>query len=364
MIRNLLYIFFFISAGLSGQVTEFSGYNWKSFPEAPESDSVKAVNGSIITLERRITEIYANKEDIFEEIGVFHRKIRVENHDAVNNFNKIYIPINNVIEILSVKARFISPGGKITELPKESIRQVENLDNRGDYQTFAIEGAEVGGEIEYFYTLRRKFDPNGTVVIQGNEPRTNVEVIFSYPSKLWYNIKSYNGFPEFKSSSDTVAGRTYLRASVAHIPSLAEERYANYEANLMRYEYTLAYNFYTSALRVYSFSKICSNIYNNNYVLTKNEKAAVSSVMKKLNVKSLSKEQKIARIEHWMKSEIAVSEELQNTPTVEEMIKLKQTTKLGATRLMVALLNNEEIDFELVATCDLTQKAFDPDYNG
>lgn len=145
MIRNLLIVFLLSGTLASAQMPEFEGYNWNTFPEIPETDTVKAINGSLITLERRITEVYPNKQDVFEEISIFHRKIRVETHDAVNRFNKIYIPVSDVIDILAIKARFISADGKITELPESSIHQVENLENKGDYNTFAIEGAETGG---------------------------------------------------------------------------------------------------------------------------------------------------------------------------------------------------------------------------
>ena len=91
MTRTLIIMLLSLCAGLKCQVTEFSNYTWTTFPSLPEQDSVKAVNGCVITLERRITEVYANKEEVFEEISIFHRKIRVESHDAINSFNKIYI---------------------------------------------------------------------------------------------------------------------------------------------------------------------------------------------------------------------------------------------------------------------------------
>ena len=207
----LISLFLFYCTWLAGQAPEYSGYDWSTFPPAKEIDTVKAVNGSVITLERRITDVYANKDNLFEEISIFHRKIRVITHEAVNAFNKIYVPVSNVIEILDIRARFISPEGKITELPKESIHQVENLENKGDFKSFAIEGAETGGEIEYYYKLRKKYGPYGTQVIQGEQPRMNVQVIFVYPSKLEYLVKSYNGFPVFTSKTDTLTGKTYLR---------------------------------------------------------------------------------------------------------------------------------------------------------
>ncbi len=360
----LIYLFLFCSTWLAAQSPEFSGYNWTTFPPAREIDTVKAVSGSVITLERHITDVYANKEDIFEEISIFHRKIRVMTDEAVNDYNKIYVPVSNVIEILDIRARYISPDGKITELPKESIHQVENLDNKGDFKAFAIEGAETGGEIEYYYKLRKKYVPYGTKFMQGEQPRTNVQVIFVYPSKIEYLVKSYNGFPEFSSRTDTLTGKTYLEADAAVIPSLLDEKYATYKANLMRFEFTLAYNNYNSLLRAYSFSKISANLYGNVYEISKSEKAAVKTVIKKLKLAGLDTRQKARKIEDWVKTEIAVSEELTSMPDIVQMIKLKQTTKSGALRIMVALLNEAGLNFEMVATCDKNERTFDPDFNG
>ncbi len=364
MKQILIVIFIFSCLWLSGQSPEYSGYNWTTFPAAKEIDSVKAVNGSVITLERRITDVYANKENIFEEISIFHRKIRVTTHEAVNDYNKIYVPVSNVIEILDIRARFISPEGKITELPKTSIHQVENLENKGDFKTFAIEGAETGGEIEYYYKLRKKYGPYGTQVMQGEQPRTNVQIIFVYPSKIEYLIKGYNGFPAFSNRTDTMTGKTYSEADIAVIPSLLKEKYADYRASLMRYEFTLAYNNYNSLLRTYSFSKISANIFGNVYALSKSDKTTVKSVIKRLKLGGLDSRQKARIIENWVKSEIAVSEELTAMPDLAEMIKLKQTTKSGALRLMVALLNEAGLNFEVVGTCDKNERIFDPDFNG
>jgi hypothetical protein len=361
MIRNLILVGLFLCARLTGQVTEYSGYNWSTFAALHASDTVKAVNGSVITLERRITEVYINKENIFEEISILHRRIKVMTHEAVNNFNKIYIPVNNVIEILGIKARFISPEGKITELPEGSIHQLENLENKGNFQVFAIEGAETGGEIEYYYKLRKKYDPYGTVTMQGEEPRTNVEVIYAFPSKLEYIIKSYNGFPDFTAKTDTLLEKTYLTAKTSLIPSLVSEQYASYDANLMRFEFTLAYNSYNSLLRVYSFSKLGNNVYGNLYEYNKKEKSALRSMISKLNIGGLDRDHQIRKIEDWVKSEIVVSEDLKSTPSIDQMIKLKQATKYGVIRLMVALFNQAGLNFELVSTCKPSERNFDPD---
>jgi hypothetical protein len=364
MKQYLLIAFLLVSGILCGQTTQYDKYTWSAVPEALPNDTVKPVDGAKCTFERRIKEVYINKEDRFEEINVFHKRLKIETHNAIDNSNKIYVPLNNVIEILNIKARFISPGGKITELAQESIKEVKNLENNGDYKIFAIEGIEIGGEIEYFYTLRKKFDAYQSITVQSDEPKENVEVIFAFPSKLEYYIKGYNGFPDFTTETDDKTNITVMRAKADYIPALKEELYADYRANLMRFEYTLAYNSYNSALRTYSWSKVCSNIYTNIYELTGSETKAVNELAKQLELKKGTIEQKIRKVENWVKTEISISESITDTPPLDEIIKNKQTSKYGSSRLTANLLTQLGIPYELVLTTDRTKRKFDPDFNG
>lgn len=363
MIKYLVIALLLVSSLLSVYGTKYDKYNWNSIPEALINDTVRPVDGVKITFERRIKEVYLNEENYFEEIIVFHRRIRVETHNAIDNYNKIYVPVSNVIEILNIKARSVSPNGKVTELLKDNIKELENLEDKGDYKIFAIEGSEIGGEIEYFYTLRTKFSAYQGVWMQGEEPRQNVEVIHTFPSKLEYIIKSYNGFPDFTTIEDDSTGITTMQVKVGYIKPLADEEYSNYKANLMRYEYTLAYNSYVSSLRVYSFSKLCNTLYSNLYQLTKNETSAIASKAKEFEVNGYKNEKKIRAIENWIKSEISISNSISNTPTLNEILEYKQTSKFGATRLFVAILNQLNIPFELVITTNKNNREFDPEFN-
>jgi hypothetical protein len=356
--------FLIISGILRGQETKYEKYNWNAMPEVRQNDTVNPVDGVKFTFERRIKEVYVNKENNFEEINIFHRRIKVETNNAIDNYNKIYVPVKNVIEVLNIKARFISPNGKITELEQENIKEVQNLENKGDFKIFAIEGIEKGGEIEYFYTLRTQFNAFQSIRMQGEEPRMNVEVIFTFPSKLDYLVKSYNGFPDFTIEKNDKTGHTVMQTRAEYIPALAEEEYSNYGAHLMRYEYTLAYNSFNSVLRSYSWSKVSNNMYANFYQLTKSEQSAIDNLAKKLEIKSGSSEQKIRAVENWIKAEISVSDAITGNPSLDETIEFKQTSEQGAARLFVTLLTKLKIPFELVLTCDRTLRKFDPDFNG
>ena len=361
MKRLLTITLILLSAGLLAQ-SEYETYAWNTVPPRNQTDTIKSVDGMVVLLERRITEVYVSPKDILEEIFVFHKKIKVESHQAVNEQNKIYIPVHNVIDFIKIEARFISPGGKISNLKAESIKEVENLENKGTFRTFVIEGAEVGGQIEYFYVLRKKLNPYGSVYIQEDVTKGEVQVIYAYPSKLGFLIKSYNGFPDFVLSSDD-KGKNYLKSNAGYIPSLRTEAYAYYKANLMRYEFTLAYNNYVSSLRQYSWSKACSNLYPNLIVLKKNEESAVRSWIKKLNIPGSDLSTKVRYIEDRIKSEISISEDMNQDMDLAEIIKLKQSGKHDALRLLLAILQAENIRFEIVLTSDMEVQPFDPEFN-
>lgn len=224
MRRHFIHLLLLIPFAIVAQ-SSYTNYGWNTLPAPAGGDTIKAVDGAVILLERRITEVYVNRENNFEETYVFHKKIRVESHEAINSYNKIYIPLNNVLDIINIEARFISPAGKETPISKSNIKQIENLENKGNYKTFVIEGAETGGQIEFFYVLRKSFNPYGGYYVQDETPRANVEVIYSYPKKLEYMFSSKNGFPAFEADNSK-EDRTVQRAFTSYIPGIPEERYA------------------------------------------------------------------------------------------------------------------------------------------
>ena len=361
MKKILFLIFAAFPVLLYGQ-PEFESYNWNTFPSSQNTDTVKCINGAAVTMERRIFETYLNAENYFEELFVYHLKIKIESHDALSSFNKIYISLKNVIDIVNIQARFISSSGKITVLPKESIKQIANLENNGDYKTFAIEGAEVGGQIEYFYVLRRKFDPYSGYYIQDQIPRSNVEIIFAYPSKVEYQIKTYNGLSPFKLDKNN-PDRTYQKSFSAYIPAIEKEGYSDYKAELMRFEYTFSYNHYNSSLRKYSWNTGCENIYKNIYDLSKSDKTAAQSLSRQIIQGEVGTEQKVRAIENWIKSNISISKEIPYQKELSDVLKRKQANNNTAIKLFVATFQAADIKFELISTSNKTNQPFDPNLN-
>lgn len=357
--KKLILFLTIIPCLLYGQ-TEFDKYTWTTFPAEIYPDTLKCENGAAVTLERRIWETYTNSQNYFEQVYVYHRKIKVDSNSALGAFNKIYIPLKDVIEILDIQARFLAPNGKITSLPKESIKQIANMDNQGDYKTFAIEGAELGGQIEYFYVLRRKFEAYEGFYLQDKFPKSNVENIFAYPSKIDFLIKCYNGLSPFRT--ETKNDKTYQKSMTRYIAPLEEEAYSNYKASLMRFEYTLAYNHFNSSLRKYSWNTVCENTFSNVYNLTKDEKSAVLSLYKQVNPKG-ENEQVIRSIENFVKTNFSINKDIPYQKELNEAIRLKQANEATSVKLFIALLNEANIKFEFIETGDNSTRPFDPNFN-
>ncbi len=360
--KVVIVICFQLFALISYAQSSYSKYSWNTMPVSNQADTMKAVDGAVILLERRITDIYVNKQRNFEETFIFHKKIKVETDKAINRFNKIYISLNNVLEIVDMAARFILPDGKETIVSKNNIKQIENLENVGDVKTFVIEGAEAGGQIEYYYILRKEFNPYGGFYVQDETPRANVEVIFAYPKKLAYIFRLNNGFPEFEED-DTDSEITVKRATITNVEGITEERYAYYKPNLMSFDYTLAYNRYQSSLRVYSWAKACNNIYNNSYIFTKKETAAAKTLLKQINLSERDELQRIRDIENWVKKNFKVDKHLQKQTDLAKNIKLKQCNFYDVTRLYIALFQEAGITFEMVKTGDNSEQPFRPDFD-
>lgn len=342
--------------------TKFGKYHWDSMPIPTQSETIAPKNGELVLLDRNIFEIYTNPKQFFEELRVVHKKIKVDTHDAISRNNTIYIPLTNVIEIVDMAARFVSPDGKITVVAKENIKQIENLENKGDFKTFVIEGAEVGGQIEYYYVLRKEFLAYGNKIMQDDTPIAVAEVIFAIPEKLEYQFRFNNGFEPFEVDStykDIVVKRSVSR----NIKGIDEEPYARYKPYLLGFDYSLAFNRYQSSIRQYSWAKVADIFYNNLYNLNKKEFVAASKLLQKIQVATLDNESKIRKIENWVKANIQVDENLGSTGNLVDNIKFSQCNYHDIAKLYVALFEMARVPFELVKTGNMYEQPFQTDFN-
>ena len=140
MLKKALIILVFITTS-SSFAQFYKTYDWTEKPEhhALSADELKA--SSIGVLKKNVVEYYSSSNSEPQVFETFHTITKVNDEKGIGKHNTVYIPMYNVKNVVDIKARTISSSGKITLLNKDNIKEVNNVDEYGDFKIFAIEGA-------------------------------------------------------------------------------------------------------------------------------------------------------------------------------------------------------------------------------
>ena len=209
--------FFFISL-LSFGNFENEDYSWEGKPVRHTLSAAEELENTVRIKDVRILEYAYNDAGALEMLSVNHKIIRVNNDAAVNDNNKVYISMYGVIDVVKLQVRSISKAGKITELNENNIKEIDNVEKNHGYKIFAIEGVEVGSEIEYIYILKSQPELYGREYFQFENLNKDVTFKIICPDNLVFETKSFNGFPTLKDT--TYNERNYLTVSNVFVPVL------------------------------------------------------------------------------------------------------------------------------------------------
>jgi len=279
------------------QATEYthSSYKWTANPVLHDLNEEEEALSSIVIKENRILEYIYKSDDVLYLYKTVHKIVKVNTDQAIEMFNKVFVPMNSRTEFVVLQARAISPDGTITNINKENIKEVENVNSWGNFKIFAIEGIEKGGEIEYFYTTKAPVtDPYGREYMQADAPVKESLISIISPNNLVFEAKSYNDFPELQlQESDSI--RT-LTAKAENIGFLSEESYSTYRANLMKVDYKLSYNNeMLLGKKLYDWELAAETFKGLIYDYDEEEAKLVKKVLKKLKIKKLKADEKVKK---------------------------------------------------------------------
>jgi len=357
----LLFLFFATAfvAKAQTQSKEYEKYDWEKDPKPHVLTESEAKENDLILKDLKIMEYAYNDKGELNLFETVHKIIRLNTDKSIEENNKIYISLREMMEFIDLKARTISKTGKITLLNKNNVKDVENFENSGPFKIFAVEGAELGSEIEYIYTLKKYSSYFGTERMQYTTPRKEVRFDLVFPENLTFETKCYNNFPEFTKDT-TITGKIRLTGKCAYIPALKEEKYSAYDADRMRVEYKLAYNKSKPGKRLLTWNDAAESYYTSSYTISSKAKSKVHDFVKQLDLGKLSTEEKIRKIESEVKTKFAISTETkEDYYDVERILKNKYANATGIVKLYMAVFDDAGIDSQLVLTCDRTNKKFD-----
>jgi hypothetical protein len=227
-----IFFFFFLFQSIFAQRNLWKEHNFKDSTSLSYVDEKYADEDAVII--KRVNLIEYKGLGAYTILKTFYQLIRVNNDIGLEAYNRIYIPMYGVYKIVDIQVRFISPDGKVTTLNRNAIQKIENLEGYGDFTVFAIEGAEVGGEIEYKYTLSMRASYSHLTVFRNKYPIQEATFDLVAPSGLNIYIEGYNGFPEFEVDSK---GRQAWYAKLYNVEPFETEPNALNTSNRIKVAY-------------------------------------------------------------------------------------------------------------------------------
>lgn len=346
-----------------------------TFPAKPEKIAVSKqfADASAVTLKDiRILNFFYDKTNYKKGLQsefTTYKVIQINDTRAIESYNKIYIPLSGVIDILDVRARTISPNGTIVELNKTNIKEIQNKEGEGNgYKIFAVEGLEKGSRLEYYYKLKKGEEFSFRITTQGTEPTQLQQIHIISPSNLKFEFKTYNGVSESVDSlmaddSTSDNDRHFTVITSRDVPGREEEKYSDYNAELMRQEIQLAYNSVVGKGRVLTYNSAVQRMYPVYYENDPKAAKPIEKLSKELGLSKLSPEDKVRHIENYIKTTIQeVKDDGADYADVVKILQKRLARTTGFIRLYLHLFAANGITCQVVYTTDRNKIYFDPDF--
>ncbi len=355
----------FLQAQTRAAIPEYKKYDWEEEPKRDSLSAEEEKQGAVIIKDKRLVEYYFETAENIVIFSTRHMVVRVNTDAAIEQYNKVYIPMTNVLGTVNIQARTISKSGKITNLPESAIKEVPNYEDRGPYKIFALEGLEVGGQLEYLYTLKKTFTRYSSESFRSEFNYRKIEFSLFAPSHLAFEVKGYNGLPEAKEDDDNDT-KFEINLNAESIKGFESEKYSNGDAAYPKILYVWRYNTSSSkSTRLHTWKNAADLFYQSIYTVTSKEKRKAQAFYKRIGVKTtMSDEEKIRRIESYVKNNIIVREEFVGDQFVkiDGIVKTRYANETGVMRLYNLLFEFAGIKREIVLTSDRFDRPFDGDF--
>lgn len=307
---------------------------------------------------------YTFENDEFVMYSTHHKIIYVNSNEAIQKHNRIFISMNNTMALTTLKARSINRAGKAVYFDETNLKEIKEEESGNAYRIFAMEGVEIGSEIEYFYTRKMVADMFNREFMQFDVPAKSASMRVSAPRHLRFDFKTYNGLPQSQQLKDTT--QNIYEVVATDVEALKEEPFASATANRKRVEYKLAYNTARSRARLYTWSDAARRFYELLSTTTKGDQKAVEKFVSSAKIdKKLKPADQVKKMEALIKKTVNVNEESsdQQMGSPESIVKYKVASKEGITKLYLAVFKQMGITAYPVVTCSRERFVFDGDFD-
>jgi Domain of Unknown Function with PDB structure (DUF3857) len=352
-----------VSAGYAKEPGTAGQYTWEKerirYSLSSEEDKLPE-----LMLKSHVQYDYTFENDEFVMYSTHHRIVYVNSNEAIQKHNRIFISMSGAATLKAVKARSISRSGKVVYFDESNLKEIKEEESGAAYRIFAMEGVEIGSEVEYLYTRKMAADVFNGEYMQFDMPTKVASMRLSSPRHLRFDFRSYNGLPQVQQLDDTTMNVYEVVAK--SIDALREEPFSSSVANRKKIEYKLAYNTARSKARLYTWEDAAKRFYEVLTTVTKDDLKAVEKFVKTAkDDKTKDLDTRIRKIESIVKTSIAINKEGGDEPlgAPESILKVKVASKEGITKLYIAVFKQMGIEVHPVLTCSRERTRFDGDFD-
>jgi len=336
-------------------------YDWAK-PETIERVKVNDTTDrpADVLMDERAIEYKYGTQDL-EYYSFRHMVVQINTDRGLERFNKLYIGVDDVIDILLIKARSISPKGVVKEINEGQMKDQTDEEDGSKSKIFAFEGLEIGSIIEYIVYTKNYYEVFGRMIFQNDLPVHKARFELYSPDNLQFKLKGYNSFPSVKDT--TIGDKNHYTTDYFAVAPLFEEKYSNFRANVCRVEYKLAYNTSTKGkVPIYTYAEVAKNVYNRIYSPADKPAKGLEKIISNLKLKDAPLEKKARLIENYFKSNISVKTNQRVSEEIDDILKNKLASESGITKVMAQTLELAGVKTELVITTDRYRVRFDSDF--
>jgi hypothetical protein len=361
----LLALFVGTPALFSQEVEEWTieSYDWAATPEPETRAEIKALPEAV-TKNTILLEYRYNENDV-EFYELIHRKIWIGDEKTIESYNRLYVPLLADDKDAVIKARVLTPDGKVINLDEDDIQEGKD-EKDNTYRYMALTGVQVGSVVEYLFLTRGYPQYQGTrYTLQRDAPIYDLTFELVTPRNLVFKLKSYNSLDQPKADTVLVAQNRFF-IHQAYMPKFETEQMAYERASMGYILFALDRNLYSGKRDLSSFGFSAANIFSNlNVPISKKmEKEykkiiAASGMAKKDDVKD-----KINALENYLKENFFTQDEGSGPAlmNVDDILTNHVMNELGCLRLYYTLFTYAGIETEMLFTSDRSSTPFDPGF--
>src|ERR1041384_3754725 len=122
---------FIIALGAAAQSKFFQSYDWAKNPVCYKASETEKKYDYFVVNDKHVLEFAYDANNELNLFETRHIITHVNSDKGVENMNKMYLPSSKIIETIIMKARCITPAGKVINLDKSAFKNVDNLEDKG-----------------------------------------------------------------------------------------------------------------------------------------------------------------------------------------------------------------------------------------